>query len=238
MASTYGYPVLYSKEGNTWKIFGHVTFGATGVPSLDSSNSKGICSIANETVVFSGATTSSSLTITSVSSFNGLYTGMALTGASGFQANTTIGTISASTGSIVLTQAVVTGSSTGSLALFASGGRYRIQFGQQAASRVDTYVKLLNFDVNFSCALSSASGSVGVVAQAPAANVTMLVNNNVRVKTIPATLTSGSTDASVAIQFGVGTGVNFVAVDPVKNESIRFGFTLGNLSTAPGNNNQ
>lgn len=238
MASTYGYPVMFTKEGNTWKIFGHVTFGATGVPSLDTKNSRGICSIANETIAFSGATTSSSLTITSVSSFNGLYTGMAITGASGFQANTTIGTISAATGSIVLTQAVVTGSSTGSLALFASGGRYRIQFGQQAAQRLDTYVKLLDFNVAFSCAASSASGSVGVAAQAPTANDTILVSNNVRTRTIPATLVSGSTDASVAIQFGTGSGAGFVAADPAKNESIRFSFTLGNLSTAPGNANE
>lgn len=233
MASTYGYPVGFWKEGNVWTLSAHVTFGATGVPTLDTKNSKGICSFAPQSVVFSGATVSSSATVTSVSSFLGLYTGMSVTG-TGFQATTTVGTISASTGSIVLSKAVNTGSSTGSLAITASGGRYIIQFGQQAAQRLDSYVKLLGMDRVFDVTAASASGGVGVAALAPSAPNMFIVANNTSVRTIPATATSGSTDCSLSLQLGSGVGTGFVAADPVAGEGARFVIVFGNLSAGPG----
>lgn len=45
MANTYGYSVAYTKEAAVWKLFAKVAIGATGAPTLNAIQSKGIASI-------------------------------------------------------------------------------------------------------------------------------------------------------------------------------------------------
>ncbi len=232
MASTYGYPVMFTKEGNVWSLSAHVTFGATGVPSLDTKNSRGICSFAPQSLVITGTTSSGSATITSVSSFAGIYTGMSVTG-TGIAASSTIGTISASTGSVVMNQPAASAQATPSLTI--SGGRFVMQFGQQAAQRLDAYVKLLYAHHSWDMSASSASGSIALTAAlAPAAPAMFVIANNTTVRTIPQTSTSGSTDCSLSLQFGSGVGTGFVAANPVAGEGVRILVKFGNLSAGPG----
>lgn len=226
MASTYGRPVAFTKEGNVWTLSAHVTFSGAG-PSLDTSNSKGICSFAKQSLVFTGATVSSSATVTSVSSFQGLYTGMTVTG-SGVAASSTIGTITASTKSFILNKAVDTGNDP--ITLTASGGRYVMQFGQQAAQRLDAWYKLLYVQESWDMSAASASGSAGLAALSPNGPLMFVAQNNTSVRTIPATSTSGSSDCSLSLQFGSGRGASFVANDPVAGEGVRILVVFGNLS--------
>lgn len=220
-------PVVFAMEPNMVTLAARVTFGATGVPTVDAINSKGIANVWNQSLVFTGTSVSSTSTITSVSSFAGLYTGMAVTG-SGFQASTTIGTITPSTGSIVLSKAVNTG--VDPVSITASGGRFVFQFGLNVGNRLDSYYKLLWTKAEFHMTSASASGGVGVAALAPAAPNAFVVANNTKTRTIPATTTSGSTDCSLAIQLGQGVGTGFVAANPVGGETMHVLFVFGNSS--------
>lgn len=227
MANRYNTPVVFAMEPNMMTLSAHITFGATGVPTVDAINSKGIANVWNQSLVYTGSTVSSSATVTSVSSFSGLFTGMTVTG-SGVAASTTIGTISASTGSIVLNKPVDTGNA--SVTLTSNNGRYIFQFGLNVGNRLDPYYKLLFVHSSWDESSSSASGAFLVSALAPAAPNMFIQQNNTRTRTIPATATSGSTDCSLILQTGVGAGVNFVATNPVGGEGLRVLFVFGNSS--------
>lgn len=229
-------PVNFALEKNVVNLFARFPFvigsGSTvaGV-TLDTTSSKGICSVNPSTPTFSGAVSSGSATITSVTSFFGLFTGMQVTGASVVGSGSfTIGTLSQSTGSLVMSSpAFIT--TTSSATFVATGGQYVIQFGTQAATRLDSYVKLLDFNYMWDEATGSASGSVGQVQICPAAQNIFYIRNNTSIRTIPQTLTSGSTDCTLTIQMGNGSGVNFVAANPVNGEVLKVGFSFSN-STA------
>lgn len=233
MASTYGSSVLFTKEKNVWTLSAQLQFGPNGAVTVIANNSKGFCAINQESVAFTGATTNSSTSLSSVSSFDGIFAGMTITGPAGeLQANSVVSSFTAANKTVVLSsQAIVTD---GAGSYNATGGRYRLQFGQQAATRLDPYVKLLGMNVTYDVSTGSSGGGVGVLQFAPLATTCFVIDNQITIRTIPATSTSGSTDASVAIQFGVGAGpgTGFQAVSPGNGEIVRVDFLLGN-STAP-----
>lgn len=224
MANRYNTPVVFAMEPNMVTLSAHVTFGATGIPTVDAINSKGIANVWNQSLPFTGATSSGSSTITSVSSFLGLYTGMTISG-SGVAGSPTIGTISAATGSVVLSGPVGAGT-----AFNATGGRLIFQFGLNVGNRLDSYYKVLAVLNSWDESSASASGSATVAALAPASGFGFIQDNNVNQRTIPATTVSGSSDCSIILQYGQGAGVNFVAANPVAGEGLRVLFVLGNSS--------
>ena len=233
MANVYGTPVLFTKEKNVWILSATVQFGASGAPTLNTTASKGFCSVANESVAFTGGTTNSTTTLGSVSSFDGLFYGMSITGPAGELNAATINSFSAAGKSIVLSsQAIATNA--GPAIYNATGGRYRFQLGTKAAQNLTPFVKILAVNVTRDLSTGSASGSAVALQSAPSAPVAFIVDNNISVRTIPATAASGSTDASFALQFGygVGPGTGFVAAAPVDGEVLRVEVVLGN-STAP-----
>lgn len=228
MANRYNNPVMFAMEPNMVTLSAHVTFGANGVPTVDAINSKGIANVWNQSVAFSGATSSGSSTITSVSSFAGLFTGMVISG-TGVVGTPTIGTISASTGSVVLSGVVGASSAT---AFQATGGRFIFQFGLNVGNRLDPYYKLLYTHTSWDESSASASGSMALTAAlAPVApSGGFLVKNNINVRTIPQTQATASTDCSLIVQYGAGVGAGFVAASPVAGEGMRVLFVLGNSS--------
>lgn len=226
MANRYNNPVSFAMEPNMVTLSAHVTFGATGVPSVDALNSKGIANVWNQSIAFTGATASGSSTITSVSSFLGLYTGMTISG-TGVVGTPTIGTISAATGSVVLSGPVGASSAT---AFNATGGRYIFQFGLNNGNRLDPYYKMLFVHSAWDESSASASGSAGVAALGPSSGAGFLVDNNINQRTIPQTQATASTDCSLVLQFGSGIGTGFVAADPKGGEGLRVLFVLGNSS--------
>lgn len=226
MANRYNNPVSFAMEPNMVTLAAQVTFGATGVPTVNALNSKGIANVWNQSVAFSGATSSGSSTITSVSSFAGLFTGMTISG-TGVVGTPTIGTISASTGSVVLSGVVGAASAT---AFQATGGRLIFQFGLNNGNRLDPYYKVLFVHTSWDESSASASGSAGVAAFAPSGGQGFLVKNNINIRTIPQTQATASTDCSLILQMGSGVGTGFVAKDPVGGEGLRVLFVLGNSS--------
>lgn len=223
----YTTPVLFSFAKNLTFVYGKVTFNPSGVPVLDTNNSQGICSFNIAAVSFTGNTSSGSNVITSVSSFAGLFNGMSLTGSGGYTA--TISSITAAAGTMVVTGG--NGVAQGANPLQATGGRYVIQFGQQAGVRLDAYNKLLAFKQSFDQTLSSVSGTTTTNALAPLAPNVFIVGNNTSVITVPKTTTSGSTDATLTIQMGTGQGGSFTAVTPSEGDTMRFEVAFKN-STA------
>jgi len=228
MANRFGTPVCFTMEKNVVQLFARVVFGGSSVPLLDTNNSKGFCNAAINAPVFTGSVASGSATITSVSSFHGLFTGMTLSGAN-VNTAVTIGTISAATGSIVTSAAAMMASGAGTYT--ATGGQYILQLGTQAGVRLDAYNKLLDFNYSFDESTGSASGGFLVAQLALAAQNAFIVTNTTNVRTIPATTTSGSTDCTITVQFGNGFGTGFVAVAPASGEVVRFNVAMGN-STA------
>jgi hypothetical protein len=234
MASTYGNPVSFTKENNVWMLFAKLNFGPNGTVTLDTTQSRGICNAALDQVAFTGATVNSSTSLSSVSSFNGVFAGMTITGPAGeLQAATTVGSFSAATKTITLSKQAITTDGAG--AYVATGGRYRIQFGQQAGVRLDAYVKLLGYEVKFDVSTGSASGNATQIQIAPQAPNVFIVDNKISVRTIPTTFATNSTDASIALQFGsgIGPGVGFAAAVPADGESCRVVFFLGNSYKSP-----
>lgn len=230
MANRYYDAVAFTLEKNVVTLSANVSFGATGIPTLNTLASKGICNFAVDALAFNANSVGSSATLSSVTSFSGLYNGMTLSGSLG------TGTISSITaGSRLITLTSGTGITTTNGALVnATGGRFRVQFGQQAAKRLDTYNKLMGFQYSWDYSSASTSGGALIQAVAPNAPETFIVQNNTQVRTIPQTLTSGSTDASLVIQTGNylgGAGQNFTAANPVAGSILRLVFVFGN-STA------
>lgn len=233
MASTYGTPVAFTKEKNVWTLAATVQFGPSGAATLNTTASKGFCSVANESIAFLGGTTNSSTSLSSVSSFDGIFAGMTITGPAGeLQAGTVVSSFTASTKTIVLSKQAITTDTAG--AYNATGGRYKFQFGTLAATNLTPYVKLLGVDVRFDVSTGSAGGNAVQIQLAPSAPNAFIVDNNINVRTIPQTTTSGSTDATVTLQFGsgIGPGTGFQAAAPADGEIAHVVFILGN-STSP-----
>lgn len=235
MANLYGSAVSFTKELNVWTLMARVRFGANIGSNnvevvLDQPNSKGICNVTWDTVTFTGGTLGSSTTMGSMSSFADLFGGMTVSGgtAGDLQSATTISSFSAAGQSIVLSKQAIATNTGGTY--FATGGRVRFQFGTQAALRVTPFVKLLGMQISWDESSGSASGSVSALQLAPSTPVAFIVDNNISVKTIPQTTTSGSTDASIVVQFGYGQGpgTGFQAANPQPGEVARVVFFLGN----------
>lgn len=234
MASVFGTPVNFTKEKNVWTLYAQLQFGANGAVSLVPNNSKGFCAVNQESVAFTGATLNSSTTFSSVSSYDGIFAGMTITGnvAGELQAATTVSSFTALSKTITLSKQAIITDTAGSYQ--ATGGRIRLQLGTQAITQLTPYVKLLGYEVRFDVSTGSAGGNVGVAQGAPAAPNVFLVDNLVSTKTVPPTLATNSTDASIALQFGagVGPGTGFVAGNPADGEIVRVVLFLGN-SSAP-----
>lgn len=223
-------PINFALEKNVVLLYARVVFGATGIPTLDTQNSKGICNFAIDAIPFNANSTGSSTTLSSVTSFAGIYPGMTLSG--GYGPGTTVSSITAGSGLITLASGTGVVPTNGGL-INASGGRFRVQFGTQAAVRLDSYYKLLNVASTWYMDNSSTSGAALVQAIAPAAVDSFVVQNNTRQRTIPRTTTSGSTDCSLVLQTGnglAGLGQNFTAKDPVAGTIWRLTFMFGNSS--------
>lgn len=240
MANEYGTPVLFTKEKNVWVLSARVVFDTNGAPTLDVTQSKGFCAIWQNTPTFTGGTTNSTTTIGTVSSFQGLFAGMNLTISSSatFNTSNTLGSITAA-GSALNTfvagnQAIFSIPSLQFVAGSGGGGtgQYILQLGQQAATRLQVYPKLLMLQHSFDETTGSAIGGVSQQQLAPLAPSMVLVANNTKIRTIPQTATSGSTDASITVQFGTGMGRNFQAAAPAAGEAVRIVMVMGN-STAP-----
>lgn len=241
MASGYGVPVRFTKEKNVWDLFALVNIGSGGavnfaqVPSSGGPQlvSKGVANVWQNTPTFTGTVASGSSTITSVSSFLGIYSGMTITGAN-ITNSLTIGTITAATGSLVLS-----GPATGGNATFiASGGQYIFQFGVATtigsltqSSRLDTYNRCLDFNLSYDGSTASSIGTQTQAQLSPNTSQYVVVQNNTTIKTVPQTLTSASTDASLIVQFGNSIGTSFVPAVPTAGLLMRIGFTFGNTTS-------
>ena len=248
MATGYGVPVRFTKEKNVWDLFVTLNVGSGGALNIAQSINgqyicKGIANVWQSTPTFTGVTSSGSATINSVSSFQGVYPGMALVSSGNVAAGATVGTITAATGSIVINGSSAAGftGSTGA-AMTVSGGQYIFQFGvltningsNTSTSRLDTYNRLLDFNVSYDGATSSAIGTATQVSTIPNASQYFLVQNNITQKTIPQTATSGSTDAAVVHQFGnsggtLGNGFTPAVLAP--GTAIRVNFSFGNTTS-------
>lgn len=237
MATTYGTPVAFTKEKNVWTLSARILFDANGAASLDTSNSKGFCAVWQNTPIFTGGTSNSLSIVGSVSSFQGLFSGMNLTIATAatFLGTTTIASITPSLASNasfnVSRQAVfdipgpltfIAGSAGGAT------GQYILQLGQQAATRLDTYVKILGISYSWDETTGSATGQALQMQLAPNAPNLVLIQDKVKVRTIPATAATGSTDATITFQLGKGWGQEFTARVPAPGEALRVVLTLGN----------
>jgi len=235
MANRYYTAVNFAMEKNVVQLFLRGVFDASGNIQLDPINSKGICAINHESIVLTGNTVASSTSVSSITSFYGLFNGMDLSGStatigtgvtiSSMNANTQVLTLS--TGTNALTQPANT--------LIATGGRYRVQFGftNNTGPRLDTYNRLLGFSCEFREVTASATGSRTQLQLFPAAADAFIVDNQIGVRTIPQTATTASTDASVAVQFGYYGSTNgiFSAATPKPGEVVHMTFFLSN-STA------
>jgi hypothetical protein len=233
MANRYTTPIMFAFDKDMTFVTLRAVFGASGTVVVDAINSKGISYMAPDQVSFNTNTVASSATTSSVTSFSGLFNGMTVTGlTSTIGANITISSMTAGTGAIVLSSGTnVTTQQANNL--IATGGRYRVQFGLTVGNRFDTYNALTHFSYDFREVTGSASGSSASLQLYPVAEEGFIVQNNVGVRTIPSTTTSGSTDASIAVQFGYygASGNSFTAVVPQPGEVVHMYFVFRN-STA------
>lgn len=247
MANEYGTPVLFTKEKNVWILSARITFDVNGAAALDTTQSKGFCAVWQNTPTFTAGTSGSTSLLGSVSSFQGLFSGMNLTISSsvGIITSATIGSITAANATLnkfpvtaanntqsgfpqvdIPSITFVAGSAGG------ASGQYILQLGQQAATRLQPYVKLLQLQHSFDETTGSAIGGVSQQQLSPNAPQMVLIQDKTKIRTIPATATSGSTDASITVQFGTGTGRNFIAGVPAPGEAVRIVMVMGN-SSAP-----
>ncbi len=233
MANRYTTPIMFAFDKDITFVSLRAVFGANGTVALDAINSKGISYMAPDQISFVTNTVASSATTSSVTSFSGLFKGMTVTGVtSTIGTGITISSMSAGTGAITLSSGTnVTTQQANTL--IATGGRYRVQFGLTVGNRFDTYNSLTHFSYDFREITGSAAGSSATLQLYPLAADGFIVQNNVQVRTIPSTTTSGSTDASVAIQFGAYGADNntFTAVTPAAGEVVHMYFVFRN-STA------
>lgn len=247
MATTYGTPVLFAKEKNVWILSARIVFDTNGAATLDTTQSKGFCAVWQNTPTFTAGTTNSSSVIGTVSSFQGLFAGMNVTVASSgaFNSTATIGSITAATAALGTFSVTAVNATQNGFPLFAiplttfvagsaggGTGQYILQLGQQAGLRLDPYVKLLMVQHSFDETTSSSVGGALQQQLAPQAPSMVLIQNKSNLRTVPPTVATNSTDASITVQFGTGTGRNFQAGFPAAGEAVRIVMIMGN-STAP-----
>lgn len=220
-------PVMFALEKDVVFLSARVTFNANGIPVLDANNSKGICAVKNETVAFSAATTTSSSFLGTVSSFRGIYPGMTVVGSTGaLGAGVSVVETRTPAGAITISSFPLVSSNP--VNFFASGGRLRFQFGTQEATRLDPYVKIMG--ASYVWHMTTSSFGITQAQLIPAAPDLFVVDNRITTRTIPATAPSGSTDASIAVQFGQtissGTSAFFRAGNPGNGEILHVVFVL------------
>lgn len=215
-------PVMFGLEKNIVHLSAHITFGASGDPTLDTSNSKGFCNVARFTQAFT-ATASSTASFSAVSSFVGLYNGMIISGTN-IAANSVISALNAGAGTFTSSQA-----STGVVSAVTATGGYILQLGTRAALNLDTYVKLLG--VRVLPDLHSLPGAASTQASTPAAPEWFMIQNNI--STAIPSASSSSLAASIVLMCGTynGAGATFKNVQPASGEGIYVQLMLGN-STA------
>lgn len=208
-------PVLFALNKNVVLLQAKIKFGASGAPTLDTSNfqSKGFCAVSQFSKSFTAAGTSSA-SITSVSDFTGLYNGMVLSGTN-VAANSVISAINAGAGTFTVSNAT-----TGAISAVTATGGYTLQFGS-SSSKLDTYPVLLGFSALWDEV--SLPGAVSTQASTPAGPEVFLMANQISV--------SGS--ASISFMTGTynGAGATFKQVNPASGEALKLAFMLGN-STA------
>ena len=213
-------PIMFAFEPDMVFVAAKVSFGASGAPTLDTKNSKGVCNISLNTETFTGTTANASPTVSAVSSFAGLYPGMLVSdGGVHIPAATTISSMNAGAGTITLSQNA-TGTNTG---LTATGG-YIVQFGTQAGVRLDAYNKLLV--VQHIWDETGLPGTASVAAGSPQAPNMIINGNNISIRTIPGTVASALSDASITVYFGTVSAGQFTVVSPGNGEICRLMFKL------------
>lgn len=237
MAATYGSPVLFTKEKNVWVLSARIVFDANGAPTLDTTQSKGFCAVWQNTPTFTGGTSNSLSMVGTVSSFAQIFSGMNLTISSSATFNTTvtINSVSVATQSFnVSKQGIFDIPAITFVAGSAGGGtgQYILQLGQQAATRLDTYPKVLQVQHSFDMTTGSCVGTATQQQLSPKAPQMVWIRDQTKVKTIPTTATSGSSDATIMVQFGSGVGSAFTAAVPDAGSAVRIVLVMGN-STAP-----
>lgn len=210
---------MFAFEPDVVSVFANIQFGAAGAPSFivgtntQSNNvptNKGLCSIALNSITFTG-TNSTSVTISAVSSFVGLYVGMTVTGTN-VPANTTISSMNGGAGTITLNQAT-TGVNT---SFTATGGQYTLTFGTQLTpfAKLDTYVRLLSFAPIWN--MDGLQGSASTLASSPIAPFIFLVSNNI----------TNSSLANIMFQCGTLNVATFVAANPANGAKLKIGIQL------------
>lgn len=211
-------PVMFGLEKNIVHLSAHITFGASGAPTLDTSNSKGFCSVAQFTKSFT-ATAASTASYTAVSDLTDLYNGMIISGT-----NVAAGSvISALNAAGTFTSSLA---STGAVSAVTATGGYILQLGTIAGVKTDPYVKLLGFKIIND--MSSLQGAASTLASASKAPQWFILQNNIS-KAIPAS--TATTSASLTLMCGSGVGTSFVAAQPASGEGLYIQLMLGN-STA------
>ncbi len=207
-------PVQFGLEPDIVTLFAQINFGAAGAATLTALNSKGFCKIARYTKSFT-ATGTSTASLTAVSSFVGLYLGMALTGTN-VAASSTITAMNGGAGTMTSSQAT-----SGAITTVTATGGYILTLGSLYPSKLDTYVKLLGFSASWD--MSAAQGAVDSLALAPAAPSVFLTQN--------AVATAGS--ASLTLLTGRLTdasGTPFNVIDPASTEILRLTLQLSRSS--------
>lgn len=205
-------PVMFAFEPDVVHQYSKISFGASGAPTIDTNQSKGICSVVRKSYSITGDITNTSATVANVSSFAGLYKGMSISG-TGIPAATTISSMNPGAGTITLSAAAT--ATTASLAITVAGGQYTITFGSQfSPAKFDAYVKLLGLSHNWD--MSGLQGGASTGASAPAAPSMILVGNNI----------SSSSLANLIVQFGQWSGATFTAADPASGEIVRIAAQL------------
>lgn len=214
-------PVSFAFEADVVSVFANLAFGAAGAPSFvvgstpQSNNvptNKGLCNIALTVVAFTATVDGSTAVLTAVSSFVGLYKGMAVTG-TGIAANSVINSFNAGAGTITLSNNT-TASGT-AVALSSSGGQYTLTFGSNfSQGKLDTYVRLLSVAPIWN--EDNLAGSASLAPSTPAAPFVFLTANQV------------STVGKASISFAVGTlsGATFTVGTPANGERLKLGIQL------------
>lgn len=214
-------PVSFAFEPDVVSVFAKIGFGAVGAPTLDTNNSKGICNVTRKAISVIATTDGTTAVLTAVSSFAGLYVGMIVTGV-GIPVGAKIASMNPGAGTITLDQNTTSAHIAETISI--SGGQYVIQFGRNAGVNLDTYNKLLHIKHVF--LETGLQGGVSTAASAPAAPAMFVTSNLISVRTIPTTIATNLTDATVTVQFGTGAGTSFVAIDPAAGEIVELAIEL------------
>lgn len=209
--------VLFAMEKKVVLLSAHITFGASGAPTLDSANSLGFLSAAQFTKSFT-ATASSTASFTAVSNFTNLYNGMIISGTN-IPANSVISSINAGAGTFTSSNA-----STGVVSAVTATGGYVLRLGKQLqnGASLDTYPKLLG--VSIIKDLSGLPGAASTQASVSTAPEWFMIGNTVSSNT-------ASTGAAITLMCGSLSGATFTQAQPASGEGIIVKLMLGN-STA------